>query len=76
MTTVAEGTHDVHGAPLGDEELSAAKKSLGWPDEMFHVPAEVVAYAEQRRGEWKEGRAKWNSMYEAYAKAHKAFASS
>ena len=68
------GSAESHGAPLGEEELLAAKKNLGWPEEMFHVPAEVAAYCETRREQWKEGRAKWNSEFAAYEKAHKTLA--
>lgn len=69
-----EGTHDVHGAPLGEEELSAAKKACGLPDEMFHVPEEVIAWAKDQRETWRGVRAKWDKMYEAYAKAHRTIA--
>jgi len=36
-----EGSHDVHGAPLGEEEIVLTKKNLGMPDEKFFVPQEV-----------------------------------
>jgi transketolase len=43
-----QGTSAVHGAPLGEEELRAAKENLGWPLEpRFFVPDEVRAF-------WKE----------------------
>ena len=36
------GTADAHGAPLGDDEVAAAKRSLGWdPEARFLVPDEV-----------------------------------
>jgi transketolase len=36
------GTAGAHGAPLGQDEVRAAKVALGWdPDEHFHVPVEV-----------------------------------
>ncbi len=37
------GTHDVHGAPLGEEEVKLAKEQLGLPaNENFYVPDEVL----------------------------------
>jgi transketolase len=39
------GTASAHGAPLGEEELAAAKKALGWPEAAhFLVPDDVRAY--------------------------------
>jgi transketolase len=37
------GTNDAHGAPLGEDEVKLVKQGLNWPDEPFHVPAEVRA---------------------------------
>ncbi|SDH06223.1 transketolase [Pelagibacterium luteolum] len=36
------GTNKVHGSPLGDEELAAAKKQLGWAYGPFEVPTEIM----------------------------------
>ena len=38
-----EGTSATHGAPLGEEELSAARKNLGWTAAPFDVPADVLS---------------------------------
>ncbi|NKN35549.1 transketolase [Agrobacterium sp. a22-2] len=37
-----QGTHKVHGSPLGAEEIAAARKSLNWESEAFVVPADVL----------------------------------
>ncbi|KEQ06570.1 MULTISPECIES: transketolase [Pseudorhizobium] len=37
-----QGTHKVHGSPLGAEEIAAARKSLNWDAEAFSVPADVL----------------------------------
>ena len=35
----AQGTEKAHGSALGDEEVAATKKILGWdPDKTFEVP--------------------------------------
>jgi transketolase len=38
-----QGTHGVHGAPLGAEELAATKAALNWPHGAFELPEEVKA---------------------------------
>jgi transketolase len=38
-----QGTHDVHGAPLGDAEIAAARAHIGWPHAPFEIPADVYA---------------------------------
>ncbi|MBP2557862.1 transketolase [Neorhizobium galegae] len=37
-----QGTHKVHGSPLGAEEIAAARKALNWEAEAFTVPADVL----------------------------------
>ncbi|WMT89450.1 transketolase [Pelagibacterium sp. H642] len=62
------GTNKVHGSPLGDEELAAAKKQLGWEYGPFEVPAEIVENwraAGQRGGEAREA---WNGRLQAAEK--------
>ena len=63
------GKSSAHGAPLGEEELAATKKALGWPAEpRFLVPDDVRAFwAEVRRekdaavASWKQRAAAWRS---------------
>lgn len=38
-----QGGHSVHGAPLGAEEIAAAREYLGWSAAPFEVPAEILA---------------------------------
>lgn len=69
-------THDVHGAPLGDEELKATKANLGWPvDQMFLVPDDVKAFlavkVEEKikvAGEWQAKFDKWKDANGELAK--------
>ncbi|WMN59143.1 transketolase [Pseudoalteromonas xiamenensis] len=37
------GSHDCHGAPLGDEEIAAAREFLGWKHPAFEIPEDVYA---------------------------------
>ncbi|WP_101341462.1 transketolase [Cereibacter azotoformans] len=38
-----QGGHDVHGAPLGAEEIAAARAFLGWEHAPFEIPADLYA---------------------------------
>jgi transketolase len=38
-----EGSHKSHGAPLGDEDILLSKERAGFPNEKFHIPADVLA---------------------------------
>jgi transketolase len=59
------GTHDVHGAPLGAEEVAATRRALDWPYPPFEIPAEVRSLWDAReRGEMVE--ADWNVRFDAY----------
>nr|CAD6408758.1 transketolase [Rhizobium sp. Q54] len=56
-----QGTHKVHGSPLGAEEIAAARKSLEWDAEAFSVPADVLdawrlagLRSNKVRKEWEE----------------------
>ncbi|MCG7552885.1 transketolase [Pseudoalteromonas sp. Of11M-6] len=37
------GSHDCHGAPLGEDEIKAAREFLGWEHGAFEVPEDVYA---------------------------------
>lgn len=46
------GSHDAHGAPLGEEEVKGAKEFYGWdPTKSFFVPSEVVEHFDQSIGQ-------------------------
>lgn len=36
-----QGTSATHGAPLGEDEIRAARKQLNWPHGAFEIPTEV-----------------------------------
>ena len=38
-----QGTAATHGAPLGEDEVAAARQTLGWPHPAFEIPPEVRA---------------------------------
>jgi transketolase len=37
-----QGTHKVHGTPLGAEEIAATRKNLNWESEPFVIPPDVL----------------------------------
>jgi len=37
------GSHDCHGAALGDDEIELVRKELGWEPAPFEIPADVYA---------------------------------
>ncbi|MBT9369343.1 transketolase [Rhizobium sp. CSW-27] len=56
-----QGTHKVHGSPLGADEIAAARKALNWESEAFVVPADVLdawrlagLRSTKARKEWEE----------------------
>ena len=65
------GTHDCHGAPLGDEEIALTRKELGWTAEPFVIPDNVYAGWDHKEQGAKD-EAAWNDKFAAYAKAFPA----
>ncbi len=64
-----QGTASTHGAPLGDEEVAATRKMLGWEAAPFEIPADIASAWEGRtRGAAEEGA--WNERFAAYNEAH------
>jgi transketolase len=61
-----QNTADVHGAPLGPEEVAAAKKALGIPGD-FYIAPEAADYFKTRQGEWKRIREAWEAEFEAWS---------
>ncbi len=65
------GSHSVHGAKLGGEEITGLKKALGFPDEPFAVDQEAVDYARKNAAErGKRLHDEWNEKFEAWKQAH------
>jgi transketolase len=65
-----QGTFHAHGAPLGADEVRAAKQNLGWPVEpTFLIPDEARGHfrsALERGAGWEE---EWRHRLEAYVAA-------
>ncbi|WP_263769913.1 transketolase [Propionivibrio soli] len=63
------GTHDVHGAPLGKDEIAATRAVLGITAGAFEVPQDVLAAWNAREAGAKR-QAEWESLFAGYRKAY------
>ena len=55
------GTSKTHGAPLGDDEIKATRKALGWSNEPFDIPSNILA-------DWKKTTEKTKELYKEWEK--------
>ncbi|MCP4992810.1 MAG: transketolase [Gammaproteobacteria bacterium] len=63
------GTHDCHGAPLGDDEIKLTREQLGWEHAPFDIPADIYAgWDAKEKGATAESG--WNDKFAAYEAAH------
>ncbi|MFA5521521.1 MAG: transketolase [Castellaniella sp.] len=67
----AAGSEKVHGAPLGADEIRAAREALGWAHPPFEIPADVYAHWNAREA-GAQRQADWQARFDAYAQAHPA----
>ena len=63
------GTHDVHGAPLGAEEVAATRAALNWPHAPFEVP-ETLRRAWDARDSGAALEAGWQDKLASYRRQH------
>ena len=68
------GTHDVHGAPLGEKEAAATREALGWKYDPFEIPAPIktawdaVESGKAKQAQWNEQLAKYQAAFPELAK--------
>lgn len=63
------GTHKVHGAPLGAEEVEATKRALGLPEESFFIPHSVYEFFEKKCAKDATLEQKWKEMVRGWSQA-------
>ena len=63
------GTHAVHGAALGEEEIAASRASIGWNYPPFEIPKEVYD-AWNGRTKGKKIEAEWDQKFNEYTKKY------
>ncbi|WP_416777719.1 transketolase [Xenorhabdus budapestensis] len=63
------GKEECHGAPLGDAEIEATRKALGWEYPAFEIPQDIYAeWDAKEAGKAKESA--WDAKFTAYAEAY------
>lgn len=61
------GSHDVHGSPLGSDEVLASREQLGWKHDAFKIPKNIYDQWDAKdAGCIKE--AAWNDRFSIYSK--------
>jgi len=64
------GSHEAHGAPLGEAEVVLTKAALGISPENFFVPEAVRTWFSELAKENAKREAAWNELYAEYAANH------
>ena len=59
------GTADVHGAPLGDEEIEKTREALGWQYSAFEIPKDVYDFWDSKKS-GAEKNATWENSIKSY----------
>ena len=59
------GSHDCHGAPLGDDEIAKTREQLGWSFAPFEIPQEIYDGWDHHE-EGAECEDNWNERFTAY----------
>ena len=66
------GTHDVHGAALGDEEIKGMREGLGWHSAPFEIPDNVLEAWRSAMAKNSVAREAWEGRLNALDAATKA----
>ncbi|WP_252109826.1 MULTISPECIES: transketolase [unclassified Halomonas] len=64
-----QGKEESHGAALGDDEVAATRKQLGWEHAPFYIPEPIYTAWDAREAGKKQQDA-WNERFTRYAEAH------
>ncbi|HET9459131.1 MAG TPA: transketolase [Sphingomicrobium sp.] len=59
-----QGTAATHGAPLGAEEVAAARQELGWDSPAFEIPGDVLAAWRKAGERGQAGHVEWRRRLE------------
>ncbi|GAO56161.1 transketolase [Novosphingobium sp. MD-1] len=64
-----QGSHSVHGAALGADEIAAAREYLGWTAAPFEIPADILANWRAAGAAGKTARADWEARAASHPQA-------
>ena len=67
------GSHNCHGAPLGEEEIAATREHLGWKYAPFEIPEEIYAGWDAKAA-GSAAEQSWDERFSAYEDAHSELA--
>ena len=62
-----QGTSATHGAPLGDDEITAARGVLGWESAPFEIPEEVLSDWRGTADDGARAHSEWQMRLDGYA---------
>ncbi len=65
------GSHDCHGAALGEAEVAATREAIGWKYPAFEIPADIYA-GWDCKAKGAKLEAEWDAKFATYAKAYPA----
>jgi len=66
-----QDTAKVHGEPLGEENVRAAKHALGWPQEPdFYIPDEVLSHMREAVPRGAEAEEEWQEQLKEYRETY------
>ncbi len=66
-----QDTAAAHGSPLGEDEVRATKRNLGWPyEEPFTIPQEALSVFRQALEKGAAAQHEWDKVFSAYAAAY------
>ena len=69
-----QGKESCHGAPLGKDEIAAARAQLGWNHAPFEIPQDIYA-GWDAKAKGTERESAWNTLFARYRAAHPELAS-
>jgi transketolase len=70
-----QDTPEVHGSPLGEEEVALTKQRYGWDPLMkFHIPVEALTRFRTAMESGSRSEEGWNNLFSNYARVHPGLA--
>jgi transketolase len=64
-----QDSYKAHGSPLGEDDVAATKRALGWPEQPpFLIPAEALAHFREALDVGQRSEGEWEDRFAAYAR--------
>lgn len=63
------GSHNCHGSPLGDKEISAMREKLGWQYPAFVIPEEIYSQW-NAKDQGQKTESSWQELFNLYQKQY------